>query len=106
MKNEEVDYLYEMLNDFTQNKMNDNCSFEPLEPSFKVYFYPFGEEYKNNNYMQNEFNTNDKILRLFICFVEKSTMALCEDGVSIVIDNKNVEKITEYFRKIQILKSK
>ena len=36
----EVDNLYEVLNEFINDKMESNYSFEPIEPSFKIYFYP------------------------------------------------------------------
>lgn len=47
----EVDNLYEILEKFISDKMKNNCSFEPIEPSFKICFYPYGEEYQNNNYV-------------------------------------------------------
>ena len=37
----EVDNFYEVLNEFINDKMECNSSFEPIEPSFKIYFYPY-----------------------------------------------------------------
>ena len=34
----EVDNLYEILEKFINDKMESNYSFEPIEPSFKIYF--------------------------------------------------------------------
>ena len=55
----EVDNLYEVLNEFINDKMESNYSFEPIEPSFKIYFYPYGEEYQNNNYDQENISRKD-----------------------------------------------
>lgn len=95
----EVDRLYEMLNNFNQDKLENNCSFEPIEPSFKMYFYPYGEEYNNNNYLQYDLSRNDKIVRLFIAFIEKETKAPSSDGIIIDLYFEAVKKIQDYLEK-------
>ena len=92
----EVDNLYEILNEFINDKMESNYSFEPIEPSFKIYFYPYGEEYQNNNYEQENISRKDKVARIFIAFIEKDTKAPSSDGVYIVLDIDTITKILNY----------
>ena len=92
----EVDNLYEVLNEFINDKMESNCRFEPIEPSFKIYFYPYGEEYQNNNYEQENISRKDKVARIFIAFIEKDTKAPSLDGVYIVLDIDAITKILNY----------
>ena len=92
----EADNLYEVLNEFINDKMESNCSFEPIEPSFKIYFYPYGEEYQNNNYEQENISRKDKVARIFIAFIEKDTKAPSSDGVYIVLDIDAITKILNY----------
>ena len=96
----EVDNLYEVLNEFINDKMESNCSFEPIEPSFKIYFYPYGEEYQNNNYEQENISRKDKVVRIFIAFIEKDTKALSSDGVCIELKIKDVKKMRGYLENI------
>ena len=96
----EADNLYEVLNEFINDKMESNCSFEPIEPSFKFYFYPYGEEYQNNNYEQENISRKDKVARIFIAFIEKDTKAPSSDGVYIVLDIDDISKILNYLEKI------
>ena len=96
----EVDYLYELLNEFINDKMESNYSFEPIETSFKIYFYPYGEEYQNNNYKQENISKKDKMARLFIAFIEKDTKAPSLDGVYIVLDIDAISKILKYLENI------
>ena len=96
----EADNLYEVLNEFINDKMESNCSFEPIEPSFKIYFYPYGEEYQNNNYEQENISRKDKVARIFIAFIEKDTKAPSSDGVYIVLDIDAISKILNYLEKI------
>ena len=96
----EVDNLYEILEKFINDKMESNYSFEPIEPSFKIYFYPYGEEYQNNNYEQENISRKDKLARIFISFIEKDTKALSSDGVYIVLDIEAISKILNYLEKI------
>ena len=96
----EVDELYENLRDFVTDKVEDNFSFEPIEPSFKIYFYPYGEEYKNNNYLQENISRKNKIARLFIAFIEKDTKALALDGICIEIYVEDIKKILNYIESI------
>ena len=96
----EVDNLYEVLNDFINDKMENNYSFEPIERSFKIYFYPYGEEYQNNNYEQENISRKDKVARIFIAFIEKDTKAPSSDGVYIVLDIDAITKILNYIERI------
>ena len=96
----EVDNLYEILEKFINDKMESNYSFEPIEPSFKIYFYPYGEEYQNNNYDQENISRKDKMARMFIAFIEKDTKAPSSDGVYIVLDIDDISKILNYLEKI------
>ena len=96
----EVENLYKVLNEFIDDKMESNYSFQPLEPSFKIYFYPYGEEYQNNNYVQENISRKDKIARLFIAFIEKDTKALTSDGVYIELDADAIRKILNYLKDI------
>ena len=96
----EVDYLYELLNEFINDKMKSNYSFEPIEASFKIYFYHYGEEYQNNNYKQENISKKDKMARLFIAFIEKDTKAPSLDGVYIVLDIDAISKILKYLENI------
>lgn len=96
----EVDNLYEILEKFINDKMESNYSFEPIEPSFKIYFYPYGEEYQNNNYDQKNISRKDKMARIFIAFIEKDTKAPSSDGVYIVLDIDAISKILNYLEKI------
>ena len=96
----EVDNLYEILEEFINDKIENNCSFEPLEPSFKIYFYPYGEEYQNNNYVQENISRKDKMARLFIAFIEKDTKALTPDGVYIELDTDAIKEILNYLKDI------
>ena len=80
--------------------MESNYSFEPIEPSFKIYFYPYGEEYQNNNYDQENISRKDKMARIFIAFIEKDTKAPSSDGVYIVLDIDAISKILNYLEKI------
>lgn len=96
----EVDNLYEILEKFINDKMESNYSFEPIEPSFKIYFYPYGEEYQNNNYDQENISRKDKMARIFIAFIEKDTKAPSSDGVYIVLDIDAISKILNYLEKI------
>ena len=96
----EVDKLYENLRDFVIDKVEDNFSFEPIEPSFKIYFYPYGEEYKNNNYLQENISRKNKIARLFIAFIEKDTKALSIDGICIELNIEDIKKILNYIENI------
>lgn len=96
----EEDNLYEVLNEFINDKMESNCSFEPIEPSFKIYFYPYGEEYQNNNYEQENISRKDKVARIFIAFIEKDTKAPSSDGVYIVLDIDAITKILNYIERI------
>ena len=92
----EVDNLYEILEKFINDKLESNYSFEPIEPSFKIYFYPYGEEYQNNNYEQENISRKDKVARIFIAFIEKDTKAPSSDGVYIVLDIDTITKILNY----------
>ena len=92
----EVDNLYEVLNEFINDKMESNYSYEPIEPSFKIYFYPYGEEYQNNNYNQENISRKDKMARIFIAFIEKDTKAPSSDGVYIVLDIDAISEILNY----------
>ena len=96
----EVDNLYEILEKFINDKMESNYSFEPIEPSFKIYFYPYGEECQNNNYDQENISRKDKMARMFIAFIEKDTKAPSSDGVYIVLDIDAISKILNYLEKI------
>ena len=96
----EVDNLYEVLNEFINDKMESNYSYEPIEPSFKIYFYPYGEEYQNNNYEQENISRKDKVARIFIAFIEKDTKAPSSDGVYIVLDIDAITKILNYIERI------
>lgn len=96
----EVDNLYEILEKFINDKMENNYSFEPIEPSFKIYFYPYGEEYQNNNYEQENLSRKDKVARIFIAFIEKDTKAPSSDGVYIVLDIDAITKILNYIESI------
>ena len=96
----EVDNLYEVLNEFINDKMESNCWFEPIEPSFKIYFYPYGEEYQNNNYEQENISRKDKVARIFIAFIEKDTKAPSSDGLYIVLDIDAITKILNYIERI------
>ena len=96
----EVDNLYEILEKFINDKLESNYSFEPIEPSFKIYFYPYGEEYQNNNYEQENISRKDKMARIFIAFIEKDTKAPSSDGVYIVLDIDDISKILNYLEKI------
>lgn len=96
----EVDNLYEILEKFINDKLESNYSFEPIEPSFKIYFYPYGEEYQNNNYDQENISRKDKMARIFIAFIEKDTKAPSSDGVYIVLDIDDISKILNYLEKI------
>ena len=96
----EVDNLYEILEKFINDKLESNYSFEPIEPSFKIYFYPYGEEYQNNNYEQENISRKDKVARIFIAFIEKDTKAPSSDGVYIVLDIDDISKILNYLEKI------
>lgn len=96
----EVDNLYEILEKFINDKMESNYSFEPIEPSFKIYFYPYGEEYQNNNYDQENISRKDKMARIFIAFIEKDTKALTSDGVYIELDAEAIRKILNYLKDI------
>ena len=96
----EVDNLYEVLNEFINDKMESNYSYEPIEPSFKIYFYPYGEEYQNNNYEQENISRKDKVARIFIAFIEKDTKAPSSDGVYIVLDIDAITKILNYIESI------
>ena len=96
----EVDYLYELLNEFINDKMESNYSFEPIETSFKIYFFPYGEENQNNNYKQENISKKDKMARLFIAFIEKDTKAPSLDGVYIVLDIDTISKILKYLENI------
>ena len=96
----EVDNLYEILEKFINDKMESNYSFEPIEPSFKIYFYPYGEEYQNNNYEQENLSRKDKVARIFIAFIEKDTKAPSSDGVYIVLDIDAITKILNYIERI------
>ena len=95
----EVDNLYEILEKFINDKLESNYSFEPIEPSFKIYFYPYGEEYQNNNYDQENISRKDKMARIFIAFIEKDTKAPSSDGVYIVLDIDDISKILNYLEK-------
>ena len=96
----EVDNLYEILEKFINDKLESNYSFEPIEPSFKIYFYPYGEECQNNNYDQENISRKDKMARMFIAFIEKDTKAPSSDGVYIVLDIDDISKILNYLEKI------
>ena len=96
----EVDNLYEVLNDFINDKMENNYSFEPIERSFKIYFYPYGEEYQNNNYEQENISRKDKVVRIFIAFIEKDTKAPSSDGVCIELKIEDVKKMRSYLENI------
>lgn len=96
----EVDNLYEILEKFINDKLESNYSFEPIEPSFKIYFYPYGEEYQNNNYDQENISRKDKMARIFIAFIEKDTKAPSLDGVYIVLDIDAISKILKYLENI------
>ena len=96
----EVDNLYEILEKFINDKLESNYSFEPMEPSFKINFYPYGEEYQNNNYDQENISRKDKMARIFITFIEKDTKAPSSDGVYIVLDIDAISKILNYLEKI------
>ena len=96
----EVDMMYELLNEFVNDKMNDNYIFEPLEPSFKIYFYPYGKEYKDNRYVQENMSKSDKEISIFIAFIEKDTKAISDDGVILNISLKETKEILEYLENI------
>ena len=96
----EVDIMYELLNEFVNDKMDNNYIFEPLEPSFKIYFYPYGKEYKNNRYVQENMSKRDKEISIFIAFIEKDTKAISDDGVIVDISLKETKEILKYLENI------
>ena len=97
----EIDMLYELLDNFVKDKIDDNCSFEPIEPMFRLYFYPFGREFKNKNYVQDNLSRNDKLLVIFVAFIEKDTNALLDDGIIINLDSESVMKLLKYLSDIK-----
>ena len=80
--------------------MERNHSFEPIEPFFKIYFYPYGEEYQNNNYEQENISRKDKVARIFIAFIGKDTKAPALDDIYIVLDIDAITKILNYIESI------
>ena len=92
--------MYELLNKFVNDKMDDNYVFEPLEPSFKIYFYPYGKEYKDSNYVQENMSKSDKEISIFIAFIEKDTKAISDDGVIVNISLKETKEILKYLENI------
>ena len=96
----EVDMLYKVVEEFLNDKLKDNYIFEPLEPSFKMYFYPYGEEYKDNKYIQENISSSDKKVKLFIAFIEKDTKAPSSDGIIIDIELEKIRKIFKYLQEI------
>ena len=80
--------------------MERNHSFEPIEPSFKIYFYPYGEEYQNDNYEQENISRKDKVAKIFIAFIEKDSKVLTSDGVYIELDTNEIRKILNYLENI------
>ena len=96
----EVDNLYEMLKLYINNEMDDNTSFEPIEPSFKIYFYPFGKEFKNKNYEKKGLSIEDKTANIFVAFVEKDTTAPSDDGVILELSEEEVRELFYYIKSI------
>ena len=92
--------MYELLNKFVNDEMDDNYIFEPLEPSFKIYFYPYGKEYKDSRYIQENMSKRDKEISIFIAFIEKDTKAISDDGVILNISLKETKEILEYLENI------
>ncbi len=80
--------------------MERNHSFEPIEPFFKIYFYPYGEEYQNDNYEQENISRKDKVAKIFIAFIEKDSKVLTSDGVYIELDTNEIRKILNYLENI------
>ena len=80
--------------------MERNHSFEPIEPFFKIYFYPYGEEYQNDNYEQENISRKDKVAKIFIAFIEKDSKALTSDGVYIELDTNEIREILNYLENI------
>lgn len=80
--------------------MESNYSFEAIEPSLKIYFYPYGEEYQNNNYEQENISRKYKVAKIFIAFIEKDAKAPSLDGVYIVLDIDAISKILNYLENI------
>lgn len=96
----EVDMMYELLNEFVNDKMDDNYIFEPLEPSFKIYFYPYGKEYKDSRYVQENISKNDKEISIFIAFIEKDNQSISDDGVIVNISLEETKEILKYLESI------
>lgn len=89
-----------MLEKFVDDKINNNCIFEPIEPSFKFYFYPYGDKNQNDNYVQENLTRDEKTARLLIAFIEKHTKAPSSDGVSVKLLFKDIMRILEYLQDI------
>lgn len=96
----EVDNLYEDLELFINDKMQNNRSFEPIEEAFKIYFFPYGEEYQNDNYVQENLSRDNRTAKLFMAFIEKDTKAPSSDGVLVELFINDVKRILEYLEKI------
>lgn len=90
----ELEMLYDILDDFLNDKMNNEQEFVPIEESFKIRFYPLSDD------------NDEKRAELYIYFKERSTGALSEDSVCTILDVEDVDKIHKFIKSVIDNKSK
>ncbi len=102
MESKEVDELKELFEKFISGKMTDMVSFVPLEPSFKIRFYPNGDEYGQ---WFETINSTEPVkkpnVELLISFIEEDK-AISELSVSYILEDSEVNKFYDYL--VQITK--
>lgn len=100
MESKEIDELKELFKKFIDGMLEDVISFVPLEPAFKIRFYPNGDEY--GNWFETA-NTNKLVkspnVELLINFIENDK-AISELSVSYILEPEEVNKFYNYLVEI------
>ncbi len=100
MQSYEVDMLKEILKEFIDGKIQDIKTFIPLEPAFKIIFYPKGNEYgcwlKDIN--SEEFIVSPDI-QILINFIDNSGCIL-DSYFSYFLDKEEIESFYNYLVEI------
>lgn len=100
MESCEVDILKEMIKDFIDGKIEEIKTFIPLEPAFKIIFYPKGNEYvcwlKDRN--SKEFSINPDI-QLLINYIDDDG-CIMDSYYSYFLEEREIKKFYNYLKDV------
>lgn len=96
----EIEKLKTLLKDFLDNKLKENISFEPIEPTFRIEFYPKGKDYGRWINPKNNENLILPEAQLYVYFVDQNDYSILDASFNWIMDRTDVEDLYKYLVKI------